>query len=87
MRTDRNFRISAARAFDPEQPQERPGFKFYKRCDIKDTATYFNVKNFMDRVEANAYTMEGVEGTFREHQVEVAGTILESILGLGAIYE
>eukprot|EP00972_Heterocapsa_arctica_P087021 12828022-Heterocapsa_arctica.AAC.1 len=30
MRTDRNFIISAARAFDPEHPQERPGFKFYK---------------------------------------------------------
>eukprot|EP00972_Heterocapsa_arctica_P016841 2486287-Heterocapsa_arctica.AAC.1 len=31
--------------------------------------------------------MEGVAGTFREHPVEVAGTILESILGLGAIYK
>eukprot|EP00972_Heterocapsa_arctica_P108414 15967017-Heterocapsa_arctica.AAC.1 len=31
--------------------------------------------------------MEGVEGTFREHPLEVAGTILESILGLGATYE
>eukprot|EP00972_Heterocapsa_arctica_P004138 614973-Heterocapsa_arctica.AAC.1 len=57
MRTDRNFRISAAR--DPEHPRERPGFKLYKRCDIRDTATYFNMKNFMDRVEANTYTMEG----------------------------
>eukprot|EP00972_Heterocapsa_arctica_P062868 9274341-Heterocapsa_arctica.AAC.1 len=41
----------------------------------------------MERVEANIYTMEGVAGTFREHPVEVAGTILEIILGLGAIYE
>eukprot|EP00972_Heterocapsa_arctica_P046320 6833740-Heterocapsa_arctica.AAC.1 len=31
--------------------------------------------------------MEGVAGTFREHPVELAGTILESILGLGTIYE
>eukprot|EP00972_Heterocapsa_arctica_P036328 5346293-Heterocapsa_arctica.AAC.1 len=31
--------------------------------------------------------MEGVAGTFREHPVEVACTILESILGLGTIYE
>eukprot|EP00972_Heterocapsa_arctica_P015238 2244676-Heterocapsa_arctica.AAC.1 len=31
--------------------------------------------------------MEGVAGTFREHPVDVAGTILESILGLGTIYE
>eukprot|EP00972_Heterocapsa_arctica_P020088 2965615-Heterocapsa_arctica.AAC.1 len=42
---------------------------------------------YMDRVEANIYTMEGAPGTFREHPVEVAGTILESILGLGAIFE
>eukprot|EP00972_Heterocapsa_arctica_P040260 5932796-Heterocapsa_arctica.AAC.1 len=41
----------------------------------------------MERVEANIYTMEGAPGTFREHPVEVAGTILESILGPGAIYE
>eukprot|EP00972_Heterocapsa_arctica_P058746 8661509-Heterocapsa_arctica.AAC.1 len=59
MRTDRHFRISAARAIDPEHPQERPDFKFYKRCDIRDTAAYFNVKKFMDKVEANTYTMEG----------------------------
>eukprot|EP00972_Heterocapsa_arctica_P005833 861278-Heterocapsa_arctica.AAC.1 len=31
--------------------------------------------------------MEGAPGTFREHPIEVAGAILESILGLGAIYE
>eukprot|EP00972_Heterocapsa_arctica_P050249 7390514-Heterocapsa_arctica.AAC.1 len=31
--------------------------------------------------------MEGVEGTFREHPVEVAGTILDNILGLGIMYE
>eukprot|EP00972_Heterocapsa_arctica_P040622 5987382-Heterocapsa_arctica.AAC.1 len=31
--------------------------------------------------------MEGAPGTFREHPVEVAGTMLESILGLGAIFE
>eukprot|EP00972_Heterocapsa_arctica_P092760 13680393-Heterocapsa_arctica.AAC.1 len=31
--------------------------------------------------------MEGAPGTFREQPVEVAGTILESILGLGAISE
>eukprot|EP00972_Heterocapsa_arctica_P001337 195855-Heterocapsa_arctica.AAC.1 len=31
--------------------------------------------------------MEGFTGTFREHPAELAGTILESILGLGAIFE
>eukprot|EP00972_Heterocapsa_arctica_P048937 7209912-Heterocapsa_arctica.AAC.1 len=87
MRADRNFRISAVRAHDSEHPQERPGFKLYKRCEIRDTAAYFNEKNFMDRVQANTYTMEGVAGTFREHPGEVASTILESILGLGTIYE
>eukprot|EP00972_Heterocapsa_arctica_P051369 7555611-Heterocapsa_arctica.AAC.1 len=67
MRSDRNFRISAARAYDPDHPLERPGFKLYKRCDIRDTATYFLRMKFMERVEANIYTMEGAPGTFREH--------------------
>eukprot|EP00972_Heterocapsa_arctica_P075871 11192070-Heterocapsa_arctica.AAC.1 len=31
--------------------------------------------------------MEGAPGTFSEHPVELAGTILESIPGLGAIYQ
>eukprot|EP00972_Heterocapsa_arctica_P054615 8044437-Heterocapsa_arctica.AAC.1 len=44
MRSDRNFGISAARAYNPEHPLERPGFKFFKRCDIRDTAAYFNKK-------------------------------------------
>eukprot|EP00972_Heterocapsa_arctica_P095702 14114106-Heterocapsa_arctica.AAC.1 len=41
MRSDRNFRISATRAYDPDHPLERPGFEFFKRCDIRDTASYF----------------------------------------------
>eukprot|EP00972_Heterocapsa_arctica_P100663 14842389-Heterocapsa_arctica.AAC.1 len=87
MRSDRNFRISATRACDPDYPQERPGFKIFKRCDIRDTASYFQRMGFMERVQANIYTLEGAPGTFREHPVEVTGTILESILGLGAIFE
>eukprot|EP00972_Heterocapsa_arctica_P091402 13485686-Heterocapsa_arctica.AAC.1 len=59
MRSDRPFIISAARAYDPEHPLERPVFKFFKRCDIRDTAAYFNKNMFMGRVEANVYTMEG----------------------------
>eukprot|EP00972_Heterocapsa_arctica_P006628 969970-Heterocapsa_arctica.AAC.1 len=66
---------------------ERPGFKFYRRGDIRDTAAFFNQMKFMEPVEENIYTMEGTEGTFREHPVEVAGTILENILGLGALFE
>eukprot|EP00972_Heterocapsa_arctica_P082847 12208643-Heterocapsa_arctica.AAC.1 len=42
---------------------------------------------YMDGEEANIFNIEGTTGTFREHPVEVAGTILESILGLGAIFE
>eukprot|EP00972_Heterocapsa_arctica_P092058 13578181-Heterocapsa_arctica.AAC.1 len=41
----------------------------------------------MEPVEGNAYSIEGVEGTFREHSIEVAGATLEHILGLGAAYE
>eukprot|EP00972_Heterocapsa_arctica_P054903 8094890-Heterocapsa_arctica.AAC.1 len=67
MKSYRNLKICAARACDPEHPQERPGFKVYKRCDIRDTAAYFNQKSCLERVEANIYTMEGVAGTFREH--------------------
>eukprot|EP00972_Heterocapsa_arctica_P078925 11638234-Heterocapsa_arctica.AAC.1 len=72
IRSDRNFIISAARAYDPQHPLERPGLKFFKRCDIRDTAAYFNKKKFMERVEANIYAMEGDSGTFREHPIEVA---------------
>eukprot|EP00972_Heterocapsa_arctica_P095839 14139923-Heterocapsa_arctica.AAC.1 len=42
---------------------------------------------YMDGEEDNIFTIEGFTGTFREHPTEVAGTILESILGLGAIFE
>eukprot|EP00972_Heterocapsa_arctica_P049865 7333988-Heterocapsa_arctica.AAC.1 len=37
-KSDRQFRISVVRANDPDQAQERPGVKFFKRCDIRDTA-------------------------------------------------
>eukprot|EP00972_Heterocapsa_arctica_P018199 2688870-Heterocapsa_arctica.AAC.1 len=30
MKSDRNFIISAVRAYDPDHPLERPGFKFFK---------------------------------------------------------
>eukprot|EP00972_Heterocapsa_arctica_P105805 15587347-Heterocapsa_arctica.AAC.1 len=41
----------------------------------------------MEGKEGNVYTVEGWPSTFREHPIEVHGTILKSILGLGAIYE
>eukprot|EP00972_Heterocapsa_arctica_P070627 10433942-Heterocapsa_arctica.AAC.1 len=39
----------------------------------------------MDRVEGNGYTIAG-QGTYSEHPIDVEATILESILGLGAIF-
>eukprot|EP00972_Heterocapsa_arctica_P008643 1265759-Heterocapsa_arctica.AAC.1 len=42
---------------------------------------------YIEGKEDNIYTVEGWPGTFREHPIEIHGTILESILGLGAIYE
>eukprot|EP00972_Heterocapsa_arctica_P072598 10718699-Heterocapsa_arctica.AAC.1 len=41
----------------------------------------------MEGSESNDYTVEGWPGTFREHSIEVRGTTLESIVGLGAIFE
>eukprot|EP00972_Heterocapsa_arctica_P023887 3518170-Heterocapsa_arctica.AAC.1 len=49
MKTDRNFRISAVRANDPDHPLVRPGFKFFKRCDIRDIASFFQRTEYMER--------------------------------------
>ena len=57
------------------------------RCDIRYSAEFFIDKNFVDTVEANYYTWPNTRGRFKEHRIEVAGTTLEAILGLGAIYE
>eukprot|EP00972_Heterocapsa_arctica_P095101 14025911-Heterocapsa_arctica.AAC.1 len=86
-KSDRNFKISAVRVTDPENPQESAGFKFFRRGGIRDTAAFFNQMHVMEPVEGSTYNIEGVEGTFREHPIEVAGSILESILGLGMVYE
>eukprot|EP00972_Heterocapsa_arctica_P039765 5860721-Heterocapsa_arctica.AAC.1 len=37
-KTDRNSRISVVMHFDQNFPDERAAFKFFKRCDIRDTA-------------------------------------------------
>eukprot|EP00972_Heterocapsa_arctica_P098517 14539469-Heterocapsa_arctica.AAC.1 len=90
MKEDRNFRISVVMAYDPDDPvmaYYRPGFKFFKRCDIRDTASFLRKTEYMEGNEDNIFTIEGFTGTSRKHPVEVAGTILESMLGLGAIYE
>eukprot|EP00972_Heterocapsa_arctica_P060806 8969973-Heterocapsa_arctica.AAC.1 len=57
------------------------------RCDIRDTAGFLRKMKHMSGKEDNIYTIENVEGTVREHTIEVAGTIMESILGLGALHE
>eukprot|EP00972_Heterocapsa_arctica_P004862 720361-Heterocapsa_arctica.AAC.1 len=74
-------------AFDPDQPLERAGFMFFKRCDIRDTASFLRTMQYLEGKEDNIYTVEDWPGTFREHPIEVHGIILESILGLGAIFE
>eukprot|EP00972_Heterocapsa_arctica_P035550 5231881-Heterocapsa_arctica.AAC.1 len=56
MKADRNFRISVVMAQDPDQPQERPGFKFFKRRDIRDTASFLREMEYMDGKEDNIST-------------------------------
>ncbi len=83
--SDKKFRISATRV--NMVGQVRPGYRFFMRGDIRDTAAYFESMGFMGKVEGTTYTREGQEGTYREHPIEVAGTTVESILGLGMVYE
>eukprot|EP00972_Heterocapsa_arctica_P002019 289801-Heterocapsa_arctica.AAC.1 len=40
-KTGRNCKISAVRENDPDHPLKQTDFKFFKRCDIRDTASYF----------------------------------------------
>eukprot|EP00972_Heterocapsa_arctica_P064002 9443195-Heterocapsa_arctica.AAC.1 len=35
-------------AFDPDQPLERAGFKFLKRCDIRDTSSFLRKMEYME---------------------------------------
>jgi hypothetical protein len=83
--TDKNFRISATRV--RMLGDIRPGYIFFMRGDIRDTADYFESMEFMEKVMGTIYTKEDQEGIFREHSIEVAGSTVESILGLGMIYE
>eukprot|EP00972_Heterocapsa_arctica_P006911 1011180-Heterocapsa_arctica.AAC.1 len=73
--------------FDQNAPEERASFKLFKRCDIRDTASFFRCMKYREGIEGNDYTIEDRPGTFRGHSIEVEGAILESILGLGAIFE
>eukprot|EP00972_Heterocapsa_arctica_P087944 12968099-Heterocapsa_arctica.AAC.1 len=71
--------------FDQDNPDERAAFKFFKRCDARCTANFLRIMNYMDGTEGNEYTIAG-RGAFSEHSIDVHATILESILGLGAIF-
>ncbi len=55
---DNNFRISAARV-QYADTQEKAGFRFFMRGDIRDTAAFFEKMNFMEPIEGNLYTKEG----------------------------
>eukprot|EP00972_Heterocapsa_arctica_P056076 8271052-Heterocapsa_arctica.AAC.1 len=74
-KSDRNVRHSVVMAFDPDQPHERAGLKFFKRCDIIDTASFLRKMEYMEGKEDNIYKVEGWPGTLREHPIEVHGTI------------
>eukprot|EP00972_Heterocapsa_arctica_P114297 16441725-Heterocapsa_arctica.AAC.1 len=54
--------------------------------DIRDTAAYFMNMNFMAPIVGGTYTRERTAGIFREHPNEIAGSIVESIFGLGMMY-
>eukprot|EP00972_Heterocapsa_arctica_P098733 14570176-Heterocapsa_arctica.AAC.1 len=41
----------------------------------------------MEQIQGNLYIIEGVDRNYREHPIEVSGSTLESILGLGMMYE
>jgi hypothetical protein len=82
---DKNFRISASRV--KIIGVIRSGYRFFMRGDIRDTADYFESMEFMEKVKGTTYTREDQAGIFREHSIEVAGSTVESILGLGMVYE
>ena len=82
---DKDFRISVARVLYADEDM-RAGFRFYMRGDIRDTAAYFKNMHFMEPIIGGSYTLENVVGEFREHSIEIAGSIVESILGLGMMY-
>eukprot|EP00972_Heterocapsa_arctica_P066029 9741525-Heterocapsa_arctica.AAC.1 len=41
----------------------------------------------MEPIVGGTYTKENQDGIFREHPIEIAGSIVESILGLGMLYQ
>eukprot|EP00972_Heterocapsa_arctica_P054962 8104598-Heterocapsa_arctica.AAC.1 len=56
------------------------------RGDIRDTAAYFKNMHFMAPIVGGLCTMENAVGEYREHAIDTAGSIVESIFGLGMMY-
>jgi hypothetical protein len=83
---DKKFRISATR-MPCTIAGIKSGTKLFMRGDIRDMARYFEGMEFMKKIEGTTYTREGQPGTLMEHAVEITGAIVESILGLGMVYE
>eukprot|EP00972_Heterocapsa_arctica_P065831 9716133-Heterocapsa_arctica.AAC.1 len=52
-KSDRNSRISAIMDFDQDFSNGRAAFKFFKRCDIRDTASFLRSMKYMEGSESN----------------------------------
>eukprot|EP00972_Heterocapsa_arctica_P071193 10517041-Heterocapsa_arctica.AAC.1 len=52
-KSDRNSRISVVMDFDQDFPNKRAAFKFFKRCDIRDTASFLCTMKYMEGSESN----------------------------------
>eukprot|EP00972_Heterocapsa_arctica_P053633 7900686-Heterocapsa_arctica.AAC.1 len=63
---DTEMRINIVMEFEQFNTEERAAFKLFKRCDIRDIASYLNSMKCIDRVEGNGYTIAG-QGTYTEH--------------------
>eukprot|EP00972_Heterocapsa_arctica_P060484 8921934-Heterocapsa_arctica.AAC.1 len=69
---------------DVNNAEERIFFRFYRDCGIKHYASFLDHTKCMKRVAENSYTHVGNQ--YREHSEEIKATIVESIMGLGAIF-
>eukprot|EP00972_Heterocapsa_arctica_P028969 4263210-Heterocapsa_arctica.AAC.1 len=66
--------------------EERAHFKFDRNCGIRHYASCLYSTKCMRTITGNNYTIPGTQGTFSEHTIDIETTIVESILGLGAIF-
>eukprot|EP00972_Heterocapsa_arctica_P095399 14069568-Heterocapsa_arctica.AAC.1 len=67
--SDRKMRISVVMDVDQDDPDERASFKFFRRCDARDTVNFLRIMNYMDGTEGNEYAIAG-RGTFSEHSID-----------------